>query len=176
MSSHIRPRLTAGEISGLIGALPLVAGTILAFLVTSSWTQWKDGRLGGRSLRRSAVASLGTLVALLNPRQVRALLSHTTGQAIEEYCAAADLPLRSALVPNPDGFPPARLHFVNCELAQQGPILLYFQYVFLSFLFLSSFCICVCVFICGRCILSVSTACSVGSPFLLPNFAAVVVS
>lgn len=132
MSSHARPRLTAGEISGMIGAFPLVAGTILAFILTSSWLQWKDGSLlGGRSLRRNAVASLGTIVSLLNPRQVRALFSHTTGQAIEEYCAAADLPHRSVLVRNEDGFPPARLHFVGCELEQSGPILLYFQYAVL---------------------------------------------
>lgn len=141
MSSHTRPRLTAGEISGMIGAFPLVAGTILAFILTSSFLQWREGSLlWGRSLRRNAVASLGTMIRLLNPRQVRALLPHTTGQAIEEFCAAADLPHRSLLVKNDDGFPPARLHFIGCELEQTGPILLYFQYVNFSVsFFLSAF-------------------------------------
>lgn len=132
MSSHARSRLTAGELSGLIVTFPLVAGTIIAFVLTSSWLQWKDGSLlGVRSLRRNAVASFGTIVSLLNARQVRALIAHTTGQAIEEYCAAADLPHRSVLVKNEDGFPPARLHFIGCELEQNSPIMLYFQYAFL---------------------------------------------
>lgn len=130
MSSHIRPRLSVGEISLFITVLPLVAGTILAFVVTSSWLQWMDGSFGGgKSLRRNAMASLGTVIRLLDSRQVRALFAHTTGQSIEVYCAAAALAHQSVLVTSEDGFPPARLHFIGCELEQDGPILLYFQYV-----------------------------------------------
>lgn len=130
MSSHTRPRLSVGEISLLISVFPLVAGTILAFVVTSSWLQWKDGNFGGgKSLRRNAMASFGTVISLLNSRQVRALCAHTTGESIEDYCAATDLPHQSVLVKSEDGFPPARLHFIDCELEQDGPILLYFQYV-----------------------------------------------
>lgn len=133
MSSHIRPRLTAGEISSLIGVFPFVATTIVAFIWTSTWLQWKNGNFGGsRTLRRNAAASLGTTISLLSPRQIRALFAHTTGEAIEVYCAAHGLSHQSALVKNEDGFPPATLHFVDCEMHGNGPILLYFQYV-LSF-------------------------------------------
>lgn len=128
MSSHTRPKLTVGEISGLIGALPLVFSTILAFLVTSTWAQWKDGYYGANSLRRNAVASFGTMITHLKPRQVRALIKHTTGESVEGYCTAHQIPLQSVLIDNDDGFPPARLHFVGCRLEQKSPVLLYFQY------------------------------------------------
>lgn len=131
MSSHIRPRLTTGEISGLIRAFPFIASTIVAFIWTSSWSQWRNGNFGGKTLRRNAVASIGTAISLLSPRQIRALFAHTTGESIRRYCAAHELSHQSALVKNEDGFPPATLHFVNCEMAQNGPILLYFQYVLL---------------------------------------------
>lgn len=132
MSSHTRPKLTVGEISGLIGALPLVFSTILAFLITSTWAQWKDGYYGGNSLRRNAVASFGTMITHLKPRQVRALIKRTTGESVEGYCAAHQIPLQSVLVSNDDGFPPARLHFVACRLEQKSPVLLYFQYARIS--------------------------------------------
>lgn len=130
MSSHARPKLTVGEISGLIGALPLIFSTILSFLVTSTWAQWKGGYYRGNSLRRNAVASFGTLINHLKPRQIRALIVRTTGETIEGYCAAHRLPLQSVLVKNGDGFPPARLHFVGCRIEQKAPVLLYFQYVY----------------------------------------------
>lgn len=128
MSSHIRPKLSIGEISGLVGALPLVSSTILVFIVTSTWAQWKDGYYGANSLRRNAAASLGTMITHLEPRQVRALIKRTTGESVEGYCAAHRIPLQSVLVHNDDGFPPARLHFIACRLEQKTPVLLYFQY------------------------------------------------
>lgn len=129
MSSHTRPKLTAGEISGLIRVFPFIATTIVAFIWTSSWLQWKNGNFGGKTFRRNAAASIGTTISLLSPRQIRALFTHTTGEAIKLYCAAHGLLHQSLLVKNEDGFPPATLHFVNCALNGNGPILLYFQYV-----------------------------------------------
>lgn len=129
MASHTRPKLTPGEISGLIRVFPFVATTIVAFIWTSSWSQWKNGNFGGNTLRRNAAASLGTIISLLSPRQIRALFTHTTGEAIEVYCAAHGLTHHSKLVKNDDGFPPATLHFVDCQMDRNGPILLYFQYV-----------------------------------------------
>lgn len=127
MSSHTRARLSLGELSGLIASIPVVASSILAFFVTSSFLQWKDGRLCSRTLRRNAAASFCTMISFLSPRQVRALIAHTTGDSIEEYCSVQELPHQSVLVKNDDGFPPARLHFINCRLEERGPILLYFQ-------------------------------------------------
>ncbi|KAJ4389861.1 hypothetical protein N0V93_007333 [Gnomoniopsis smithogilvyi] len=127
MSSHTRPKLTAGEISGLIRSFPLLATTIVAFIWTSSWSQWKSGNFGGKTLRRNAAASVGTVISFLSPRQVRSLFAHTTGEAIKLYCAAHGLTHQSTLVKNDDGFPPATLHFVDCELTRNGPILLYFH-------------------------------------------------
>lgn len=129
MASHIRPKLTASEISGLIRVFPLIASTIVAFIWTSSWSQWKDGYFGSKTLRRNAAASLGTTISFLSPRQVRAMFTYTTGEAIEVYCAAHELSHQSVLVKNDDGFPPATLHFIDCEISRNGPILLYFQYV-----------------------------------------------
>lgn len=129
MSSHIRPRLTAGEISSLIGVFPFVATTIVAFIWTSTWVQWKNGNFGGKTLRRNVTASLGTTISILSPRQIRSLFAHTTGEAIKVYCEAHGLSHQSTLVKNEDGFPPATLHFVDCEMHGTGPILLYFQYV-----------------------------------------------
>lgn len=127
MSSHIRPKLTTGEISGLIYAFPLIASTIFAFIWTASWSQWKDGTFGGKTLRRNFVASFGTTISLLSPRQIQAFFTHTTGERIKEYCTAHRLSHQSAVVKNDDGFPPATLHFVDCKLNQNDPILVYFQ-------------------------------------------------
>lgn len=132
MSSHIRPRLTAGEISSLIGVFPFVATTIVAFIWTSTWLQWKNGNFGGKTLRRNVTASLGTTISILTPRQIRSLFAHTTGEAIEMYCEGHGLSHQSALVKNEDGFPPATLHFVDCDMRGTDPILLYFQYVSFS--------------------------------------------
>lgn len=129
MSSHTRPKLTAGEISSLLGILPAVAGTILSFFLSNSWRQWRQGILCARSLRRNAAASFGTAISLLKPRQLRVFVSNTTGKTVADYCAANDLTHQPILVENSDGFPPAMLHFIDCKLAQKGPILLYFQYV-----------------------------------------------
>lgn len=130
MSSHIRPKLTAGDIPGLIYAFPFVIGTILTFIVTSTWSQWRDGYLRKNSLSRNAVASFGTLVNHLTPRQLQGLLPYTTGSSIKKYCHERGLALQSVLVVNNDGFPPATLHFIDCRLEQKEPILLYFQYVY----------------------------------------------
>lgn len=129
MSSHTRPKLTAGEISSLLGILPAVAGTILSFFLSNSWRQWRQGILCARSLRRNAAASFGTAISILKPRQLRVFVSNTTGKTVADYCAANDLTHQPILVENTDGFPPAMLHFIDCKLAQKGPILLYFQYV-----------------------------------------------
>lgn len=132
MSSHTRPKLTTGEITSLLGILPAVAGTILSFFLSNSWRQWRQGILCARSLRRNAAASFGTAISLLKPRQLRVFVSNTTGKTVADYCAANDLTHQPILVENTDGFPPAMLHFIDCKLAQKGPILLYFQYVLAS--------------------------------------------
>lgn len=130
MSSHTRPILTTLEVIGLVVLFPVFVGKILAFTVTKSWLQWKEGSFSRRELRRNVAASCGTApITLINTRQIRALLKKTTGEIVEEYCAAHNLPHQTALVVNEDGFPPATLHFVNCRTDHKGPILLYFQYV-----------------------------------------------
>ncbi|KAF3767802.1 hypothetical protein M406DRAFT_69916 [Cryphonectria parasitica EP155] len=133
MSSHTRPRqATAREILSLLSALPLLAFATLTFFLTSSWLQWRDGTLLGRkSLRRNAMASFGTVAGALKPGQLRTLFSRTTGQAVIAYCTKKGLAHQSVLVKESggdgDGFSPATLHFIDCELEQDGPILLYFH-------------------------------------------------
>lgn len=129
MSSHTRPILSVGDVLGLVALLPLVIGKMLTFIAVSSWLQLKEGSLSVRALRRNAVASLGTAIGVLSPRQVRTLLVRTTGETITKYCVARTLSHQSELVVNDDGYSPATLHFVDCKLDGKGPILLYFQYV-----------------------------------------------
>lgn len=129
MSSHTRSNLTAAEHLRLLCLLPRLACTIISFFLTSCWLQYLDGKLCSRQLRRNAAGSLGTVISVLSPRQLRTFVSQTTGQAIGEYAAAHQLPHQSVLVENDDGFQPAMLHFIDCRLEKKGPILLYFQYV-----------------------------------------------
>lgn len=115
---------------GFMALLPLLLSKIIAFTVTSSLLQWKEGNFSRRELKRNAAASCGTAaITIMSLRQIRALVKQTTGEIIEKYCVAHKLSHLTALVVNDDGFPPATLHFVGCELDQKGPIFLYFQYV-----------------------------------------------
>ncbi|EJP62091.1 lipase/esterase, putative [Beauveria bassiana ARSEF 2860] len=124
MSSHVSTSLTLGEMASFAILMPIiiVAGTF-DFLRRT----WLEKCISFKTVKRNLQRAFTRQFTLLSLTQARALIGGTSGQVIARECEARGLHHLSLQIDVSSDFPPATLHFIDCEPKEPGRFYLYFH-------------------------------------------------